>query len=92
MDVYVQGNAWPKFVAFESWQVVVLVVPLLKGLNWEKKFVPVVLFPVPFLGSCCKYKNPKNAANAMMTTIIKSIKFLFDIKIIIYIRANGHPH
>ena len=50
------------------------------GLNCEMKFVPA--FPVPGvvpLGR--KNKNPKNAIIAMTRTIIKSIKFLFVIKL-----------
>jgi hypothetical protein len=50
-----------------------------KGLNCEKKFVPVVGCPV-WLAGLLKYKNPKTARIIITRTIIKSIKFLFDIK------------
>jgi hypothetical protein len=54
-------------------------VPFPKGLNCEMKFVPV--FPPGVVPLGRKYKNPKNAIIAMIRTIIKSIKFLFDIKL-----------
>jgi len=51
-----------------------------KGLNCEKKFVPVVPLPV-WPDGLLKYKSPKTAIIMITRMIIKSIKFLFDIKI-----------
>jgi hypothetical protein len=57
-----------------------VVLPFPKGLNCEKKFVPGVSLPVGFAGFW-KYKKPKTAIIITTRTIIKSIKFLRDIKI-----------
>ena len=51
------------------------------GLNCEKKFVPAVL-PSVVPAGWRKYKNPKIAIAMMTRIIIKSVKFLLDIKII----------
>jgi hypothetical protein len=49
-------------------------------LNCEKKFALGVLFPLVFMFGLLKYKNPKTTTIIIIRTIIKSVKFLFDIK------------
>src|SRR3989344_7482885 len=53
---------------------------LAKGLNLERKFVSSVSVPSVGTDGRLKYNQPKIAITKTTRDIIKSVKFLFDIK------------
>jgi hypothetical protein len=62
------------------------------GLNCAQKFVPPVLSPTSIVG-LKKYIKPNTTAMMIIKTIIKSIKFLFCIKIFFKVlHANDYLH
>jgi hypothetical protein len=60
---------------------VVVGLSLPNGLNCEMKFVPELSSP-GVVTLRCEYKNPNTTITMMIKIIVKSTKFLFDIKLI----------
>ncbi|HEV7424282.1 MAG TPA: hypothetical protein VGO21_03770 [Candidatus Paceibacterota bacterium] len=78
--VSVTGGVYPE-ILIGGVTVSGVVVLLPNGLNFEIKFVPVVVSPVVGVIPFWKYKNPTTAIIIITRIIAKSIKFLFDIKL-----------
>lgn len=68
-------------VGVVGWVGVVVFLLFPKGLNCDKKFATGVLFVAGTVVGLLREKKPTIAITAMTKMIIKSIKFLFDIKI-----------